>query len=232
MDLEQNAFSPPDHDDTFLYIRYPKPNPNPNPSVTVVHENNAHKYGPITELLERNNLKAAAFENHTKPCQQFISGGKFQTTAPKIIKSNGVDDGFKGEGAACGTSVVRVAHQMVVSRGFAVNNSASADEPPAGWNPKVRRGSKSLPSSPLQQRKQLLPNRYFTGAFVDGSSSGILAGFLGRRDDVSRSVATLTEDRSDDDTSALDRKKSTSSHLYRPKPSELREMNFWSPTSM
>lgn len=39
-------------------------------------------------------------------------------------KPFGTDDGFKGSGAACGSSIVKVAHQMVsaksLGRGFAV----------------------------------------------------------------------------------------------------------------
>lgn len=39
-------------------------------------------------------------------------------------KPFGTDDGFKGAGAACGSSIVKVAHQMVsaksLGRGFAI----------------------------------------------------------------------------------------------------------------
>lgn len=39
-------------------------------------------------------------------------------------KSFGTDDGFKGAGAACGSSIIKVAHQMVsaksLNRGFTI----------------------------------------------------------------------------------------------------------------
>lgn len=239
MDLDQSTFSPPEHDDTFLYIRHPRQlqtgqNPQDPPN----------KYSPITDLLERNRL-TTDYTNHTKPCQQYINGASVPAQAPtqiKILKSNGVDDGFKGDGAACGTSVVRVAHQMIVSRGFNLPPSASSipeDDipatPPVGWDPSRRRGSRSAPSSPVSQRK-LNSNKYFTGAFTDGAvekyqGSWILSGLLGKRENMSKSVNTLTEEDSVD-TELTEKKKTTSGQLFRAKPSELREMNFWSPTSM
>lgn len=234
--MDQNTFSPPDHEDTFLYIRYP------NRSIlsTPVQEDTKQKYTPITDLLERNNI-SADIKTHTKPCLQYLNGAKAPPKPlPKINKSNGVDDGFKGEGAACGTSVVRVAHQMVVQRGFNPVTTPSNDDepasPPAGWNPSTRRGSKSLPSSPISQRKQLA-HKYFTGAFVDNSGdkpqgSWILSTFLGKRDNISKSVMTLTEEDQMDGDVTIDKKKSTSGQIFKAKPSELREMNFWSPTSM
>lgn len=33
-------------------------------------------------------------------------------------KPFGTDDGFKGAGAACGSSIVKVAHQMVTAKSF------------------------------------------------------------------------------------------------------------------
>ena len=63
------------------------------------------------------------------------------TLRPGQTKSLGIDDGFKGPGAACGSSVIRVAHQMVnlsrpFTRGFTVAHleeaQPEADLPDAG----------------------------------------------------------------------------------------------------
>lgn len=57
------------------------------------------------------------FLDTTAPLPQFANV-KNQT------KPFGTDDGFDGEGAACGTSIVKVARQMVsgksITRGFTV----------------------------------------------------------------------------------------------------------------
>lgn len=227
MDLDQSTFSPPDHEDTFLNFRQPK-HQTGNQETT--------KFTPITDLLERTRLGDYT-QNHTKPCQQYINGATYQPKPIKPNKSNGVDDGFKGEGAACGSSVVRVAHQMVVARGFNPSTIPEDDipaTPPVGWDPSRRRGSKSAPSSPVTQRR-MNSNKYFTGAFTDGTvdkyhGSWILQGLLGKRENLSKSVSTLTEE--DGFEELNEKKKTTSGQIFRAKPSELREMNFWSPTSM
>lgn len=234
MDLDQNTFSPPDHEDTFLYIRYPNKSLLSTPS----SDDNKTKYTPITDLIERNNI-SPEIKTHTKSCLQYLNGAKTQPKLQAVNKSNGVDDGFKGEGAACGTSVVRVAHQMVVQRGFnpvLPSEEEEAASPPVGWNPSTRRGSKSLPSSPVSQRKQLT-HKYFTSAFADNNnekphSSWILSTFLSQRNNISKSVNTLAEEDQLDVDISMDKKKSTSGQIFKAKPSELREMNFWSPTSM
>lgn len=87
-------------------------------------------------------------------------------------KPAGTDDGFKGEGAACGSSIVRVAQQIISSRSNSrgvslepVNEtgliqmandpqgSTAVDKnslaPSSGYNNNARRGSKSLPATPL-----------------------------------------------------------------------------------
>lgn len=87
-------------------------------------------------------------------------------------KPAGTDDGFKGEGAACGSSIVRVAQQMISSRSNSRGTSlepvcengliqmandpegASAVDknmlaPGSSYNNNLRRGSKSLPATPL-----------------------------------------------------------------------------------
>lgn len=200
------------------------------------------------------------------------------------VKSQGVDDGFHGEPAMCGRSIVHVANQMMsgkVTKGF-LTESGRLDES-AESNPQQRKCSKSLPASPLAspmstpdsspktRRKVIKSNRYFTGAFLPDKekyqSGWILASILGQqRDTASTSNKIEEEDESDEVVSAapktLSRKKSISTqnltyvckeeadnvltttttqqttsknvytNVFQAKPSELREMNFWSPTSM
>lgn len=169
------------------------------------------------------------------------------------LKSSGTDDGFKGEAAKCGSSVIKVAHQMVasqVTRGFVQNEECAF--PPKGFDPTKRRGSKSLPSSPLVSpntsptSKRKLANKYFTGPFTDADKyqgSWILSNLLGKRETISRSVGVIAEEEVKEEMTkgiseiSLDATQNnktaiSSKNIYRAKPSELREMNFWSPTSM
>lgn len=124
-------------------------------------------------------------------------------------------------------------------RGF---NDDECDGPPEGFNPSLRRGSKSLPASPLTSPKSTRRvNKYFTGAFVDNENhqgSWILSNLLSKRKTLSQSVGLIAEEEMSDIKKANsnasidelgDAKKKA---VFVPKPSELREMNFWSPTSM
>lgn len=238
LDLDQGAFSPPSHDDSFLYIPYPR------------------KSRDEGRPQKNENLISAEIPDpskHTAPCRAFIVGDNTTTVPTKQFKSNGIDDGFKGKAAACGTSIVQVAHQMI-------SEKRQKDEPekqkvdfPAGFNANVRRGSKSLPASPIaspssspKAHRKLFSgnqNKYFTAAFENGEKNGswILAGLLGKRDPLSRSVSTVAEETGSttdlssfaaaNDEDLIGNKKPTK-QVFKAKPSELREMNFWSPTSM
>lgn len=195
---------------------------------------------------------------------EFISTGSpiksktMEAGKPKISKSQGTDDGFHSEPALCGKSIVHVAKQMM-SKNLIKGAIVEQDE--------VKKGSKSLPvtpltspktspdSSPKARRKVHSTNRYFTGTFVqdrDKYQGGwILSSILGH----SREIVSAKIDEEDERTEivpqkTLSRKKSISSqnltyigddnpspsivqaNILKAKPSELREMNFWSPTSM
>jgi hypothetical protein len=140
-------------------------------------------------------------------------------------KPAGADDELTGDTAGCGKSVVQVAHQMIAGgmlmRGFNASDSgkvATAD----GFNRAARRGSKSLPASPLgspshspessPQTRRRVHNRYFTGTFTferanihatggqelgsKYSGSWLLSGLLGQqqqqRDNLSDSQDSIT----------------------------------------
>lgn len=134
-----------------------------------------------------------------------------------------------------------------VLRGLGINPEDNS-ECPKGFDPTIRRGSKSLPSSPLTspssspKSKRRLHNKYFTGAFVDTDKyhgSWILSNLLGKRS-LSQSVGMIAEESKEElmhgvSEASLDSNKSlnkSTKHIFQPKPSEFREMNFWSPTSM
>jgi hypothetical protein len=141
----------------------------------------------------------------------------------RLQKPAGTDDDLTGDTAGCGKSVVQVAHQMIAGgmlmRGFSANDNGKAVTG-EGFNRGVRRGSKSLPASPLgspshspessPQTRRRGHNRYFTGAFTleranihaaggqelanKYSGSWILSGLLGQqqRDNLSDSLDSLT----------------------------------------
>lgn len=217
--LDDSAFSPPTDEDGFLFIPYPKP------SNTTPLANDDSKFVSITHALHMNShnennsrrVQFGGFGQHTLPCQKYMGGGMCDptSTASKVNKSFGTDDGFKGEAAQCGKSIVAVAEQMV--RSNQLYNGRSSDDTFTGTmglpNEKylqTRRNSRSLPTSPLTSRKK---NPFFTPP--------ILAS-------VDKSEPLFD--------SAVSKNKirdlSPSTGGMRAKPTELREINFWSPTSM
>lgn len=275
--FDPSTLSPPTHDDDFMHIRRPKP-------VAQQAEPSAN-FTSLSELLE---VKQEAFSKHTKPCKKFIPNiqDSMQTANVKVIRPKGVDDGFKGEGAACGASVVAVASQMIagapknIFRGYTTDDAA-ADAPPPSYL-RQRRNSKSLPASPLAtpessptaRRKNNTPfglqNRFFTGPFIatektlneseehlerKSGSSWLLSGLfshpgeakeqsivaagdihqVSKKDTSEKSTETVATE-TVNVTVEVKTTAATSSAFertfFRAKPSELREMNFWSPTSM
>lgn len=294
-DIEE-TFSPPTHDDSFFYIRYPKS--------STKARSPARGPEPVKLVEEVEQPHIQDFSQHTLPCQQFIPSASMNTdikgsTVVKPLSTRlkpQVDD-IDGGNGACGKSVVDVAKQMISSKsvfkGFKVNTTDSLTvPPPPGSEVRKRRGSKSLPASPLGSptqspsssprinRKIAHPNRFFTGTFqvpekesFSGDEGGganfgswIWSGLLRSRESSvqpAKSLSTLREDHGektvdkvdggerenhrmvyDRSPSVEDQKESAAINItvpvsneqekvvLQPKPSELREMNFWSPTSM
>lgn len=278
-DFEPFAGSPPAPEDSFFYLRYPKTDvlfgKNSQDRTQVMVEKKE-----VTGASVFNVVKEKDWSKHTKPCQDVLLHGiapinTSVNSATVKPKPAGTDDGFKGEGAACGTSIVKVANQMISSnrspRGFTVaspSDDAVAPEPHQ-YNYGHRRGSKSLPATPAQSppgsptgRRRMNANRYFTSPFEqteEGSNrSWLTMALLGFKKDLTTSTSTLAEE----DTletrlqglaesvenlgpapkgkeqqqmpheSVPQAQAKPAKATIRPKPSELREMNFWSPTSM
>lgn len=119
----------------------------------------------------------------------------------------------------------------------------------------VRRGSKSLPASPLGSPKTMRRshNPYFTGTFAmvnqqqqqqqptssnasDGYRGWFLSSLLGmQRENMSSTTSVASSHISEEGEDLHTQSKSSSAgapKVIKAKPSELREMNFWTPTSM
>ncbi|XP_063534617.1 uncharacterized protein LOC134744649 isoform X2 [Cydia strobilella] len=294
-DFEPFAASPPGQDDAF-FIRYPN-------TKAMFGANLERDVAKIVK--EPTGIKEKDWSKHTKPCQDVLHGiAPINTAAnpisPKVL---GTDEEFKGEGAACGNSVVKVAHLMISStrssRGFTVASPAgeageaeeAASAPDAArYNLAARRGSRSLPATPAHSppgspnsRRKNRGNRYFTSPFepADDAShrSWLTMALLGFKKDLTTSTSTLAEEDAVEarlhgslaesveslgpaprnmaapasaaaaSVTAVSLASASSSSAaavslasasapgkpapsFRPRPSELREMNFWSPTSM
>ncbi|KYM98281.1 PREDICTED: uncharacterized protein LOC108777680 [Cyphomyrmex costatus] len=283
-DFDEAAFSPPSYDDSFFYIRYPR-SQNTQPQhglkhivTEVLNENIASSTNQITNeksIPDLKEVKQIDFSKHPLPCQPFIpvvnnTAGDIRVHKASASgnikpKSQGTDDGFHGEPALCGKSIVHVASQMMSGKFTKVFTSDSRSQQ---MENSVKSVSKSLPATPLTsptgspdsspKARRKMHNRYFTGAFVPDKEkyqgNWILASILGQ----SREVITAKIDEEDElfpdmePRKPLNRKKSISSqnltyigkeekstdkssvyvNVLEAKPSELREMNFWSPTSM
>lgn len=287
-DFDESAFSPPFHDESFFCIRYPK----------LQHSaSTSQEFTPIKKVVNENNIttstnqvtssqsshpqfkevKEIDFSQHPLPCQPFVPTAINTDNRKKLItttlagnikpaKSLGTDDGFHGEPALCGKSIVQVANQMMSTK----FNKPSISETPIEHEIIPKKGSKSLPATPIaspitspdsspKARRKIHSNRYFTGAFIPDRDkfhgSWILGSILGQSREIVTSKIEEEEDDSGIDIAPpklLNRKKSISSqnltyigkddkttgkpssqtNILQAKPSELREMNFWSPTSM
>ncbi|XP_018574892.1 uncharacterized protein LOC108913755 isoform X2 [Anoplophora glabripennis] len=250
-DFGQTAFSPTELDDSFMFHYRPQAQggvdskklgtPGLQDNITASQVNNAK----------------VDLSRHPPPCQKYLQNindaSPPQVTPEMKIKSSGTDDGFKGEAAKCGSSIIRVASQMVSGKmvhGFTIKEDTKCDKDQAStehYDLMKRRGSKSLPATPLASPStspkagRRAMNKYFTAAFTDtekAKGGWILSNLLARRD-LSQSVGFINEETKEE----LERSASTASidelstsrnktNVFKAKPSELREMNFWSPTSM
>lgn len=252
-DFDQSAFSPTELDESFMfYYRHPQGGVRATDSKII-----ASNLPDSINISQVNKNKNPDFSKHPPPCQKYLQDLNNVSIPPQItpqmkIKSQGTDDGFKGEAAKCGSSIIRVASQMVsgkVVHGFTFKENENCDQNQMTetYDLKKRRGSKSLPASPLgspstsPKTNRRVANKYFTGAFTDidkAKGGWILSNLLARRE-ISQSVGYIGEETKEElersaSTASMDDVISSKSKtpIYKAKPSELREMNFWSPTSM
>lgn len=136
---------------------------------------------------------------------------------------------------------------------YITNNDSSHNDQMSYSSTYHRRGSKSLPASPLGSPKTMRRshNPYFTGTFalvnqqnnVNATGSGsdnyrgwFLTSLLGmQRETMSSTTSVASSHISEEAEDVPTQSKSSSAgapKVIKAKPSELREMNFWSPTSM
>ncbi|KAL5244531.1 hypothetical protein ACI65C_011941 [Semiaphis heraclei] len=253
-DLDQPSFSPEETDDSFFLVRYLKPD-----SVNQkLSENTKNK--PTEENLAEKTVQnfknmppalivteTPEYKGHTLACQRFITNTCADAVAAASLgenitdppKSLGIDDGFKSGASECGKSIVAMAHQMVSGRRtYQGRSSGPQDILVVGPSPSMlakRRNSKSLPASPISSPpgspRMIRKNPYFTAPFQEESSgdkhgsSWILSNLFSHRVDSQ-------EELSDKEYKRFPKPLSSSNLSIKPKPSELREMNFWTPTSM
>lgn len=242
-ELDPSAFSPTELDDTFmLYYRKPKLEESKKTETTIIAANL-----PENITVATVSKKKADFSQHTIPCQNFLSDNQVSELTPVTrqnnsemkIKPRSADDGSKEEATKCGSSIIKVASEMISNQGLGLRPCEQEVET---YNRRQRRNSKSLPASPLASphsspKANKKMNKYFTGPFTDADKpkgGWILSNLLAKRD-LCQSVDQIKEEVQED----LERASSTFSinesktpPVLRAKPSELREMNFWSPTSM
>lgn len=156
-DFDDSSFSPPSHDDSFFYIRYPKSEESrknlassSQEGYTSISQVLADKTNPTREIVgqtsgtshESNVSKIKEvgnidFSKHPLPCQPFVPATERNTVKPaaatfgskfKGVKSQGTDDGFHSEPALCGKSIVHVANRIMSKRLTKIDAASEATE--------------------------------------------------------------------------------------------------------
>ncbi|XP_043276179.1 uncharacterized protein [Venturia canescens] len=229
-------------------------NENTNSNVTVVHANNPPSSSTNTssDLTNIKDFKNIDFSKHPLPCQPFVpaAGGKEANPAAfrlsnktKIAKSQGTDDGFHSEPALCGKSIVHVANRMMSKKlakfdtvneaAEGLQNNATMEEQLRNEKQLMRRGSKSLPVTPIasptstpdtspKSRRRGNTNRYFTGTFDRDNkyqTGWLLSSILGQSREFGIGTSHKIQEVDEDEAPPLDvvpskflsRKKSISS---------------------
>ena len=153
--------------------------------------------------------------------------------------------------AVCSSQLLKVAEKMMINNEFVKANIDDNDDDfeisKIANNEKTRmdfdrnthgnrRGSRSLPASPKFDRKV---NPYFTvtkSSEPNPSNISFLTNLFGitAKRDISNSNVSLSSQNFDYDKPPEAKQNEAPSKLsiLSPKPNELREMNFWTPTSM
>ncbi|XP_055695395.1 uncharacterized protein LOC129797102 [Lutzomyia longipalpis] len=271
IDATDIPFSPPTHDESFFYVRYPAAEKKRQGELSQQLKTALEDAGGMSSVT-----RTQDFSKHTDQCKMFLDGANQSAKSMGTqLRPHGTDDGFKGAGAACGSSIVRMAQTMVktrpFTRGFTVANfeEASPDADFPAINPeedfaiansiqnKMRRGSKSLPASPMGSPKtarKMNQNPYFTTnqttLMIGDQKKWNLSDFLGLQRKTALSTQSVVSQIDENAEEALEMdskftnldqdrldgnnqgKNTEPPTVLKAKPSELREMNFWSPTSM
>jgi hypothetical protein len=242
--------SPPSHDDSFFFIRYPgvknKATGSKNTqTITEVFEDTTEIH---TMSRKTPDFSQVAQQHHSvdvtkmpQPCKQFLNSN---TKEPK-----GIDDGFIGAGAGiCGKTLVKMAEKMIERhpidhQGLNLSTFQANEDIEPSQVPHIneRRGSRSLPVTPLGspklQRRLLNPNPYFTiTAPAETTQRGFLATLFnlgGSNLTSTNSLNNVSIDQSQEALEAMAKNVTKDGEVeLKAQPNTMRELNFWAPTSM
>lgn len=210
-DWDQAAFSPPSEGDGFFFIPYPVSSESkPEAKLNIESARNMEP-NYLTEITPETRMKRSA----TIPEHQF--------------KLNAEESSSR--------SMVSVAQHMLTGRVFGNYLSATNQPPQDPTYHRQRRNSKSLPASPLSSPKIHRKNPYFTDPFArpnetfEPGKSGWIMSILSQRKSIEDLTANAESSASENNSPRIPRHQNFATEP-KPKPSELREMNFWSPVSM
>lgn len=162
---------------------------------------------------------------------------KRSSTAPGNQLNQNATPEIPNENQDYGKSMASVAHNITGKIfGSYLYPEISSDAEAAHYH-RQRRNSKSLPASPLASPRISRKNPYFTDPFAkphetyDGKPSWILS-ILSQRKSIEDLTSNTESSASENNSPNITRRNQNFRSEPKPKPSELREMNFWSPVSM
>lgn len=156
------------------------------------------------------------YSNYPEPCQKYLINDINVSPLPvnrsnSSIKSIDTDNRFGDQASKCGNSIVSVGKQIVLEKTL-VDYSCPED-------------------SNDKPRKKVL-NNFFTGAFSNYGEPrcwSIFCNISAKRDEyIDNFMENSSKDKDVPSTVAIEK---PNMPVYTVKPCELREMNFWSPTS-
>lgn len=137
-----------------------------------------------------------------------------------------------------GRSMVSIAQNMITGKIFGNYLSTDKNSEEFVYKNRQRRNSKSLPASPLSSPKICRKNPYFTDPFArpdenfQPGKSGLILSILSQRKSLEDLAGDSYSSASETNSPKIPRHTAKFLSEPKPKPSELREMNFWSPVSM
>ncbi|CAH2241719.1 jg16288 [Pararge aegeria aegeria] len=140
-EFEPFSSSPPAPEDSFFYIRYPKTDVLfGKPKFAKDFQSEQQTEATYSVIKDKD------WSKHTKPCQDVLHGIIPINTAVKSVKPKpaGIDDGFKGEGAACGSSVVRMVSRKRSNTSLVMQQASPTKYRTVSNNPRRKVGVTSL----------------------------------------------------------------------------------------
>ncbi|XP_058809053.1 uncharacterized protein LOC131674408 isoform X2 [Phymastichus coffea] len=250
-DYTDSTFSPPADEAGFFYIRYPKHEETSSNNNKVEQKEG---FRPINELFDH--AEAKSVDLSTEPKIVVANKPKTRPTANDDFNNSTTSEC----GRSIVHVASQIMSSKFSKSTSSDSTSSNSEEIAAQQHRRGSKSLPATPltspnitpdSSPKSRRR----NRFFAGAFVpvegtEGRKNGwLLSSILGQSRELITSTKIDEEEEMQPDPLSpriINRKKSISSQnltyvgnenkvpkvYLQPKPSELREMNFWSPTSM